>query len=221
MKSSSNRDNDKDLIKKYFNRKLKQMEDAFKLQWAEMETELEPFLETIDIMRDRELAILSSSLLDDYLEAIITASYIKNEKGKSIFEDEHVLQSFYSKINVAYFSGLIPRWLYKDLRLICEIRNKFAHKFMTNLEFTNEAITRKIDHCELRPKTLDGVKASRLKFTIVVIQAVATLKYIHVLLNHERSSHLVDIYDMNNFDYESMALTKAEIIKIGEKMKAK
>ncbi len=221
MNSSNNRDTDKDLIRKYASHKLRQLKSVFKSGWAEMDAELEPFLKSIDGMRDREFAILSSSLLDGYLEAIITASYIKDKKVKSIFDDEHILQSFYSKINVAYFSGLIPKWLHNDLRLICVIRNKFAHNFFVDLDFTSEIITRKIDQCELRPKTLDGVKAPRLKFTMVVMQAAGTLKYINIMLSYEKPPHLVDICDLNNSDYENMALTKEEIIEIAKKTKVK
>jgi DNA-binding MltR family transcriptional regulator len=141
---TSSKNNYKDVMEKYVKSRLKQFDDAFKSKWAEMEDDLDPFLNSLDKFSDRELVILSASLLDDYLETIITTAYIKDEKVKSIFKDEHVLQSFYTKINVAYFSGLIPKWLFNDLRLICEIRNKFAHKFLAKLDLTDEVITKKL-----------------------------------------------------------------------------
>jgi hypothetical protein len=204
-------------IEKYIESRLKQLDDALKFKWAEMRKELELFHNSLGKLGDRELVILSASLLDDYLEAIITEAYIKDEKVKSIFKDDHVLQSFYTKINVAYFSGLIPKWLFNDLKLICEIRNKFAHKFIVKLDLIDEAITRKIDKCELRPKTLDSVKSPRLKFIIVTTLAAASLKSINAMLIHNKPQNLMDIYRMNEWDYEEMALTKDEIIEIAAK----
>lgn len=214
---TSSKNNYKDVLEKYIGSRLKQVDDAFKSKWVEMDKELEPFINSLDKLGDRELVILSASLLDDYLEIIITASYIKDERVKSIFKDENVLQSFYTKINVAYFSGLIPKWLFNDLRLICEIRNKFAHKFLVKLELTDEAITTKIDKCELRPKTLDGVKAPRLKFIIVVTLAAALLKAINAMLIYDKPQNFVDIIKMNEWDYEKMALTKDEIREMTDK----
>lgn len=218
MTSRKNSINYKDSVKKYIDDKLKQVDESFKLNWAEMYEELEPFMDSVDLLGDRELAIISASLLDDYLEVIITDSYIKNKKVKSIFKDEHILQSFYAKINIAYFSGLIPEWLYHDLKLICEIRNKFAHKFLTGLNFNAETITRKIDKCELRPKTLDSVKAPRLKFLIVVILSASVLKGIKAIISYSKPPNLVDICNMNKWNYEQMALTKDEIKEIAIKI---
>lgn len=75
---------------------------------------------------DRAFAIVVASVLDDLLEDIIKASYIKDPKVKSLFKDDHILQSFHSKIHIAYFSGLIPEFMYCDLKLVCQTRNKFA-----------------------------------------------------------------------------------------------
>ena len=183
-----------------------------------MYEELDPFLDSLNKLSDREYVILSASLLDDYLERIITASYIKDQRVKSIFRDEHILQSFYTKINIAYFSGLIPKWLFNDLKLICEIRNKFAHRFLAKLDLTDEAITRKIEKCELRPKTMDGVKATRLKFTIVKTLAALLLKCIDAMLVYERPPNLMDIVKMNEWDYEQMALTQEEIREVATKI---
>lgn len=214
---ASRKSNYKYLLEKYIESKLKQVDDAFKSKWAEMDKELAPFLDSLGKFSDRELVILSASLLDDYLEKIITASYIKDERVKSIFKDEHVLQSFYTKINIAYFSGLIPKWLFNDLRLICEIRNKFAHKFLAKLELVDEAITRKIDKCELRPKTMDGEKAPLLKFIIIITQAALALKSIDAILIYNKPPTFMDITGMNEWDYEKWALTKEEIREIAAK----
>ena len=207
----------KDALEKLVEKRMKEVDDAFTFKWAEMRKEIEPFFESLEKFSDRELVILSASLLDDYLERIITASYISDEKVKSIFKDEHVLQALYTKINIAYFPGLIPKWLFNDLRLICEIRNKFAHGFITKLDLNNETIISKINKCELRPKTMDGIRAPRLKFIIIIISVTLVLKAIDAILIYNKPETLIDLADLNSWDYEKYALTKDEIVEIMKK----
>jgi len=211
---ASRKGKNEDTIKQLIESRIKQRDNALEQKFSEMHNDIDPFIESLEKIGDREIVILSASLLDDYLEKLITASYIKDERVKSIFKDEHVLQSFYTKTNIAYFSGLIPKWLFNDLKLICEIRNRFAHRFLANLDLSDEAITARIEKCELRPKTMDGVKASRLKFTIVIIQAACTLKRIDATLTCNKPPNLMDITKLNEFDFDKMALTKDQIKEI-------
>ncbi len=134
-----------------------------------------PFWDALTKESDRAIAIIAACLLDDLLEKLIRASYIKAPQVKSLFKNDHILQSFFSKISVAYFSGLIPKFVYHDLRLICEIRNKFAHSITANLTFTDSSVTQQINSFELRPRTLNGVTAPKMKFIIVVQQIIALL----------------------------------------------
>ena len=77
----------KDVMDKYIESRLKQVGDALKSKETEMRQDLAPFLDSLSKYGDRELVILSASLLDDYLERIITTSYIEDERVKSIFKD--------------------------------------------------------------------------------------------------------------------------------------
>ena len=106
---------------------------------------LTPFWSAITKESDRAIVILSAILLDNQLERLIRTSYIKDPKVNTIFKDEHVLRSLYTKINIAYFSGLIPKALYHDLKLICGIRNKFAHDVIADLKFDDKHIAQQID----------------------------------------------------------------------------
>ena len=112
---------------------------------------------------------------------------------------------------------MIPKWLFNDLRLICEIRNRFAHKFLAKLDLTDEVIIRKIDKCELRPKTIDGVKAPSLKFLIVIMLSASILKTIEAMLIYNKPKNLMDIVKMNEWEYEKLALTKDELKEIAAK----
>ena len=176
--------------------------------------ELDPYLDAFDKASDRDCSIIYACLLDNYLERLLTAFFVEDRRVKSIFKDDHILQSFYTKINISYFCGLIPKWLYNDLRLICEIRNKFAHEHKPTLRFNDELIIKRINNCELRPKTMDDVDAPRIKFMITVVQVATILGIILALLVSHKPNQLVDDLKMNDWDYERATLTKDKIKKI-------
>ena len=50
--------------------------------------DLEPFIEAFAKIGDREMAIISVSLIDNYLEQLFVSYFIKDKKVKSIFKDE-------------------------------------------------------------------------------------------------------------------------------------
>ena len=163
---------------------------------------------------DRAFGIVVACYLDNMLEKLIRAAYIKDPQVSSIFKNEQILQSFFAKINIAYFSGLIPKFVYHDLKLICEIRNRFAHEVIAELRFTNEAIEQRIEKCELRPRTLDGVSAPALKFVIVATQIGSLLRFLEMSLSKVGSPKLMELFNLDEMPFEEMALTKDEIIHI-------
>ena len=65
---------------------------------------------------ERSIGIVSICILDEQLEKLFCSYFIKDLRVSSLFKDEHILQTFHAKTSLAYFSGLIPRWLYEDLR---------------------------------------------------------------------------------------------------------
>ena len=66
------------------------------------------FFDAFDKETDRGLAIVSVCFLDNMLEKLIRAVYRKDPRIKILFKDNQILQSFYNKVCIAYFSGLIP-----------------------------------------------------------------------------------------------------------------
>ena len=143
-------------------------ESFFQKLRGKMEERSEPFHIVLEQGSDRATAIVSACVLDNLLERLIRVFYIKDSQVKSLFKDGHLLQSFFVKINTAYFSGLIPKVIYHDLKLICEIRNKFAHKVTANLNFNSNVISQRINMCEIRPKTMDDTPAYSIKFIIQI-----------------------------------------------------
>jgi DNA-binding MltR family transcriptional regulator len=186
------------------------------------ETTIEAIWGTFSDENDRALAIVAACHLDNLLEKLICSAYIKDPHVKSIFKDNNILQSFFAKINIAYFSGLIPKFIYHDLKLVCEIRNRFAHEVTSGLRFTDDAISNRINKCELRPRTLDNVSAPRLKFMIVVTQIGTLLQALERTLSHLAPPSIMDLCDfLNKLPYEEMALTKKEIVNVIKKERAK
>ena len=186
----------------------------FENLWKEVARRIDeegPFFEAFAKESDRASAILSACVLDDLLGKIIQASYVRDTHVKSLFKNDHILQSFFAKINIAYFSGLIPDVIYHDLKLICEIRNKFAHAVIADLGFTNESVVRRIDRFELGPKTATGMSAPRIKFFFVVSQILAVLKVLEHILEKSRPLHLVEKLNLNVAQSAEWPLTQTEI----------
>jgi DNA-binding MltR family transcriptional regulator len=180
-----------------------------------------PFLDALGKESDRAIGIIAACLLDNLLEKLIRTAYIKDPQVKFLFKDDHILQSFFSKINTAYFSGLIPKLVYHDLKLICEIRNRFAHTITENLTLNDSSIAQRIGSCALRPKTLDDVFAPKIKFIIVVQQIVSLLVFWEKILSKARLPNLVEMFKLNDLPFEEIALTKQEIIDVIRREKAK
>jgi len=190
---------------------LIELQKSYKDQLEELS---KPFWDALGKESDRAIGIIAACLLDNLLEKLIRTSYIKDPQVKSLFKNDRILQSFFSKISIAYFSGLIPKFVYHDLKLICEIRNRFAHSIAGNLTFADSSITQRINSLKLRPKTLDEVAVPKMKFIIVVQQIVALLGSWEHFLSKAKLPNLVDLLKSNEFPYEEMALTKDEIYKV-------
>ena len=159
--------------------------------------ELDPFWKSFEKESDRAVAIVVACLLDDLLEKIIKASYVRDPQVKSIFKNSNILQPLSNKINIAYFSGLIPNFAYHDLKLICGIRNKFAHAIIADLNFSDTSIVQRIEKFIAGPKKIDELSEPKTKFTIVVAQYVAILQAIEHMLSKARPPHLVELFKLN------------------------
>jgi DNA-binding MltR family transcriptional regulator len=156
-----------------------------------------PFWKVLSKESDRTIAIMAVCLFDNMLERMIQASYVKNPQVKSLFKNDHILQSFFSKINIAYFSGLIPDFVYHDLKLICEIRNRFAHALIADPKFTDKYISQRIDRLRLMPKSVMQLAHPRAKFTFVVPQIMGILNVLEHILVKSRPVHLVEVLNMS------------------------
>ena len=138
--------------------------------------EREAFFEAFEKETDRGLAIASVCYLDDMLEKLIRAAYRKDPRIKILFKDNQILQSFYNKVCIAYFSGLIPEAIYDDLKLVGEIRNKFAHSVLETVSLSDVSITQKTDRLkQLSPDTKEEYPP-RFAFLLIVVHMGSLLR---------------------------------------------
>jgi len=100
------------------------------LEYVEEQSKV--FTDALSEESDRALGIIAVCWLDNLLEKLLRAYYVKDPQIKLLFKDDHILQTFSAKVNIAYFSGLIPKFMYHDLKLMGVIRNRFAQ--MANME---------------------------------------------------------------------------------------
>ena len=126
-----------------------------------------PFFDEFDKETDRGLAIVAVCFLDNMLEKLIRAVYRKDPGVNKLFKDNQILQSFHNKVCIAYFSGLIPQALYYDLKLLGEIRNKFAHSVLETVNFSDAAIAQKIDRFKQIPIDYNNKYHPKLRFILI------------------------------------------------------
>ena len=177
---------------------------------------LKPFWKTLGNESDRSVVIVSAILLDNLLERLIKTSYVKDPNVNTIFKDEHILRSFYTKINIAYFSGLIPKAFYHDLKLICDIRNKFAHDVVADLKFDDERIVRRINQFSQISEELVKIYPPKLRFALNVSHIAGLLLAWCQFLSKVRLPNLVETLKLKEKQFAKYILTPEQLQNILE-----
>lgn len=171
---------------------------------------------------ERSIGIVSICVIDEQLEKLFRSYFIKDAHVSSLFRNEHILQTYYAKCNIAYYAGLIPKWCYADLTTLGAIRNKFAHQIGNDLSFSNPSILALLNKCTTRLKFLDGVlnnpssktfrEMSRLQYIMITARLVAHLSYAEKALTTLHFKKLTDLFNVDESDIDKMALTKSEFL---------
>ena len=178
------------------------------------EETMKVFLDALSKESDRAVVIIAVCLLDDLLEKLIIASFIDDPHVKTLFRNEHILQTFYAKINIAYFSGLIPKFVYHDLKILCEIRNRFAHEITENLDLSHQNIVQKLKDLTLGPKTLDEIVTPKWKLMLALQQIVDILTGQEDIISKINPPVLMELLPLKEEDWQQAALTKEKILDI-------
>jgi DNA-binding MltR family transcriptional regulator len=180
----------------------------------ESDKRIKPWWDALERESDISLGIISATLLDILLEEVIRTFYVKDKHVADLFKNDHLLMNFYSKINLAYYSGYIPKVIYHDLKIICKIRNKFAHSLLAGLDFKEKTLVSLIQECELRPKTMDDVFAPKLKYVLIVQQLADHLIMISHTARKMRPRKFVEYLNMEKWDFSKATLTKSKLEKL-------
>jgi DNA-binding MltR family transcriptional regulator len=84
---------------------------------------------------DRALGIIAASLVEIHLTKLIEQAFIAETRSGSrgtvrerMFQSSGPLGTFSTKIRLAYLMGMIGEELFKNLDIMKEIRNRFAHR---------------------------------------------------------------------------------------------
>ena len=114
-------------------------------------------------------------------------------------------------INIAYFSGLIPEVFYHDLKLICTIRNRFAHSTVADLTFTHETILQRIDKFSQIPKPLVELYPPKLRFELMVAHIAGLLLAWEAWLVTLKPPNLVELIQSDQIPFQNLILKPEQI----------
>jgi mannitol operon repressor len=145
------------------------------------------FLEPFQAETDRAAAILGAAMLDDILAEILGSFLVPSKISENLLTGP--LESFSSRTDAAYALGFIDEAEHKELRILGQIRNKFAHSWRT-LTFETDSIQVRVRNLVIRgPFGMpDGTQPSRQHFNFSVIAIFMALMFRHRSAGNERRS---------------------------------
>jgi|ERR1700733_1757830 hypothetical protein len=107
---------------------------------------------------DRAAAIVMASMVEKALRRLLSNNMREEKSTGKLFKFPGVLSSFSAKINVAYAFKLFGEKTKKELNIIRDLRNQFAHSRLP-IEFTTPVVKRCCDELTYPdvPSVLDSV----------------------------------------------------------------
>lgn len=105
--------------------------------------------EGLETASDRAAAIVAGSMIDLHLEGAIRFQLLGSMKAQErLFDGNAPLGTFSAKIDLANVLGIIGDDAYRDLHLIREVRNDFAHNLRIN-DFNTPKVRDKLKQLRL------------------------------------------------------------------------
>lgn len=107
---------------------------------------------------DRAFAIVGGTLLERGLEAAVLRKFVDLKKSdyRALFEGTAPLSSFSAKIKIAHALGVLNDGCKKDLEVIKDIRNAFAHS-IAEIDFATPDIAKFCKRIRF-PKQLQSIE---------------------------------------------------------------
>ena len=131
--------------------------------FEELPAEVKLFREALSAESDRGCALFAAAYLDQALSDLLYVSVVHEPKKieKELFDFNGPFGTFSSRIKMAYYLGKISKITRRDLDLMRNIRNKFAHH-PSVVSFNDESVAKQ---CRELSFTFREKKASpRLHF---------------------------------------------------------
>jgi len=176
-----------------------------KRQIPEVETLSEESKKLYDVLNnesDLACVLIAANYLDYALASLLKRHFIESSAVNKLLDPPGgALSTFAGRSDLAYCLGLIPKGLYQNLETIGQIRNAFAHSYLS-LELDDSEIKKLVD--KLIPPTVhqsvtvdeDGVRqsgptslsingSSRDRFDLIVVLMVNRLLLTGLSVKHK------------------------------------
>lgn len=129
------------------------------------------FRHTLTSESDRGCALMAAAYLDLQLYELLKAYFVEDGKvAEGLLGPSRPLESFSSRIDMAYALGLIGRKTRRELHIIRKVRNDFAHKH-THVSFHDSVISNRCR--ELRFHQILKAQNPRSSYTRTVMGILA------------------------------------------------
>jgi DNA-binding MltR family transcriptional regulator len=137
------------------------------------------FLEPFQSETDRAAALLAAAMLDDKLREILESFLLDSKISRRLLDSPNAaLRGFSSRIDAAYALGFLDDAEYKELHIVRDIRNDFAHSWRT-LTFETQSVRDRVRNLHIRGMfgLPTGAEPAREHFNYSVIAILITLMY--------------------------------------------
>lgn len=149
--------------------------------------QLSKFLASFNKESDRGAALVAASMLDDRLQEILGAFFIKSSAARDLLSGFNApLGTFSSRASAAAALGLIQENEFREITLIRKIRNEFGHEWEP-ISFESDVVSahaRKLPW--LGPNELEATSNSRVRFNFAVAILLTDLMWRVLLVSSDR-----------------------------------
>jgi Mannitol repressor len=167
---------------------VKMVQDALREPVSDMERQLDGLRTQIEELATRThpgAAMVAAGIVEDWLTAILESKMrpLSNRFKAQIFKGYGPLSSFSAKLHICYALSFIDEPTYKDIQVIKDIRNEFAHT-LKPLNFESDEIKRL---CQ-KLRSYDSSATDHFDvYSRAISDVIAKLEPIHAGVNYARA----------------------------------
>jgi DNA-binding MltR family transcriptional regulator len=141
-----------------------------------------------EVNSDRTFAIVGGTIVENCLELYLKSRMrdLELSKGRSVFgnlfDSNGPLSTFSGKNNLAYAAGFVGPIFFKDLEVIREVRNQFAHDLFAGQKIDDRPVVLSFDSQEI----VDQLKKLSEHIAIKAMVELAKKQNANVSLSRQR-----------------------------------